>query len=211
MSHPVISVQSEMPIQEALNLMRREKIRRAPVVDKRGKLIGIVSETDLLHASPSDVTSLSVWELNYLLSKITVNEVMTKEALSVSPDTPVEVAARMMVDNVIGGMPVLREGEVVGMITETDLFKLFLEMLGARYPGVRVTAEVPNQPGELAKVTAAIHSNGGNILALTTALGESTETAVLTIKVEGIESDKLRNLLAPLVENFIDFRETGSG
>lgn len=211
MTKPVITVQKNLPIQDALNLMKREKIRRAPVVDKGGKLIGIVTETDLLHASPSDATSLSVWELNYLLSKITVDEVMTRDVLSVAPDTPVEAAARIMVDNSIGGMPVLREGEVVGMITETDLFKLFLEMLGARYPGVRVTAEVPNQPGELAQLTGAIHSNGGNILALTTALGESTETALITIKVEGIDPEKLRALLQPFVEEFIDFRETGSG
>lgn len=208
MSKPVISVQPDMPIQEALNLMRREKIRRAPVVDKQGRLVGIVSETDLLHASPSDATSLSVWELNYLISKIKVQEVMSAEVLSVTPDTPVEAAARMMVDNAIGGMPVLRDHEVVGMITETDLFKLFLEMLGARYPGVRITAEVPNKPGELAKLTSAIHSSGGNILALTTALGQSTEKTLLTLKVEGIEAEALRKLVEPLVDNFIDFRET---
>ena len=96
-----------------LNLMKREHIRRTPVV-KDGKLVGIVSDKDLLNASPSPATSLSVWELNYLLSKITVSEVMTKNVLTVTEDTPIEEAARIMADNKIGGLPVIRGGHVVG-------------------------------------------------------------------------------------------------
>jgi acetoin utilization protein AcuB len=211
MSKPVISVQPQMPIQEAHNLMKRERVRRFPVVTQAGKLVGIVSESDLLHASPSDVTSLSVWELNYLISRIKVEEVMSRDVRTVAEDTPVEAAARIMADNKIGGMPVVRDGEVVGMITETDLFKIFLEMLGARYAGVRLTALVPNIPGELAQITSAIHDNGGNIISLSTALGDSTETGLVTIKVEGIEAETLRTLVGPLVEEIVDLRETASG
>src|SRR3990170_3638875 len=130
MSHPVISVPPDMPIVDALNLMKREHIRRTPVI-KDGKLVGIVSDKDLLNASPSPATSLSVWEMNYLLSKITVKDVMTKDVLTVTEDTPIEEAARIMADNKIGGLPVMRGASVVGIITETDLFKLFLELLGA--------------------------------------------------------------------------------
>ena len=85
MSKPVISVPPDMPIVDALNLMKRERIRRTPVV-KDGQLVGIVSDKDLLNASPSPATSLSVWELNYLLSKITVREVMTRKVLTVNED-----------------------------------------------------------------------------------------------------------------------------
>ncbi len=120
-----------MPIVDALNLMKSEQIRRAPVV-KDNNLIGIVSDDDLLNASPSPVTSLSVWEINYLLSKITVSDVMTKNVLTVTEDTPIEEAARIMADNKIGGLPVMRDGNVTGIITETDLFKIFLELMGAR-------------------------------------------------------------------------------
>jgi acetoin utilization protein AcuB len=211
MSKPVISVPPSTPIQEALNMMKREHVRRFPVVTQDGKLVGIVSQSDLLHASPSDATSLSVWELNYLISRIQVEEVMTRDVLTVTADTPVEIAARIMADNKIGGMPVMREGQVVGMITETDLFKIFLEMLGARYAGVRLTALVPNIPGELAQITKAIHDNGGNIISLSTALGDSTETGLVTIKVEGIAKDQLQSLIEPYVDDIVDIRQTESG
>ena len=149
MSHPVITVQPELPIQEALFRMRRENVRRFPVVDKRGHLVGIVSEMDLLEASPSDVSSLSVHELTYLLHKITVDEIMTKNVITVDEDTPIEEAARIMVDKKIGGLPVLSKGKVVGIITETDLFKVSFRVLGSHERGVGFPVLVPNQPGEL--------------------------------------------------------------
>ena len=121
MSKPVIVVPPTMPINEALNLMKSKKIRRTPVV-KDGKLVGIISIEDLLNASPSQATSLSVWELNYLISKILVKDIMTTKVLTVAEDTPIEEAARIMVDNRIGGLPVLRGEDLVGIITETDLF-----------------------------------------------------------------------------------------
>ena len=208
MSRPVISIPPQTRIQEALNLMKRESIRRMPVIDQQGRMVGIVSERDLLHASPSDATSLSIWELNYLLSKITVDDLMSREVMTVTEDTPVEIAARVMADQKIGSMPVVRDGEVVGMITETDLFKIFLEILGARYAGVRLTATVLNIPGELAHITTAIHANGGNIISLSTALGESTATGLVTLKVEGMGQEELKGLIEPLVEQIVDIRTT---
>src|SRR3990170_281956 len=135
MTQPVITIEGEIPVQDALNLMGKEHVRRLPVVDGKGVLTGIVSERDLLHASASSATSLSVWELNYLISKIKVESVMSSDVITVTEDTPVEEAARIMADNKIGGLPVMRGGKVVGIITETDLFKLFLELLGARESG----------------------------------------------------------------------------
>ncbi len=120
-----------MPIQEALNLMLEKGIRRLPVVNSKGRLRGIVSDRDLLHASPSDATSLSVWELHYLLSKVTLRDVMTKSVITLEGDTPVEEAARIMVEKKIHGMPVMDGDNVVGIITETDLFKVLVELLEA--------------------------------------------------------------------------------
>ncbi len=206
MTRPVITVRPETPIQDALQLMRSEHIRRAPVVDDHGRLIGIVSERDLLHASPSEATSLSIWEVHYLLSKITVERIMAKDVVTVTEDTPIEEAARIMADNKIGGLPVLRGSEVVGMVTETDLFKVFLELLGAREAGVRMSALVADRPGELAKLTSAITKAGGNILALVVFLGESTENRLVTAKVEGLEQPALRKIVEPLVERIVDLR-----
>ena len=208
MSHPVVIIHPELPIMEALNLMKKEHIRRLPVVDKRGRLVGIVSEQDLLQAAPSSATSLSVWEVNYLIGKVIVKEVMSKDLITIAEDTPLEEAARTMVDNKIGGLPVVRDREVVGIITETDLFKVFLELLGAREPGVRLACLVPNIPGELAQLSKAIFDAGGNVLTLGTFLGESSENREITLKVAGISAQALEESIKPYVERILDIRES---
>jgi len=179
MSHPPITIPPEMSINEALSLFKKERIRRAPII-KGGKLVCIVSEKDLFNASPSPATTLSVWEMNYLLSKLTVAEVMTKNVITVTEDTPIEEAARIMADKRIGGLPVVKGSRVVGIITETNLFKMFLELLGAREQGVRVTALIEDQPGMLAKVTRTIADAGGNFIAFGQFVGEDVNSRVLT-------------------------------
>jgi len=129
MTQPVITAPPDMPIQEALNLMREKGIHRLPVVNSKGQLRGIVSDRDLLHASPSDATSLSVWELNYLLSKVTLRDVMTKSVITVEGDSRIRETARIMVDKKIHGLPVMDGENVVGIITETDLFKVLVDLL----------------------------------------------------------------------------------
>ena len=208
MSHPVITVTPKMPMQEAHKMMRDENVRRLPVVDERGKLVGIVSESDFLHAAPSDVSSLSVWEMNYMLSKITVEKIMTRDVITTQADTPIEEAARSMVDNKIGGLPVLKSGELVGIITETDLFKVFLEMLGARESGVRISVLIRNIPGTLTTLTKSIFDSGGNLVALGTFMGESTENREITLKVTGVDLDTLENAVKDHVERIIDIRKS---
>lgn len=207
MKHPVITIPPDMPIVDALNLMKREHIRRTPVV-KDGKLVGIISEKDLLNASPSPATSLSVWELNYLLSKITVNGVMNKKIFTVTEDTPIEEAARIMADNKIGGLPVMRGDHIVGIITETDLFKIFLELMGARYMGVRVTVLVREARGQLAKLSQAITNAGGNFVAFGMFQGEDSSNRMVTFKVEGISKEQIKAIVEPIVESVVDIRET---
>jgi len=209
MSHPVITIRPDMPIVEALNLMKREHIRRTPVV-KDGKLVGIVSDKDLLNASPSPATSLSVWEMNYLLSKIKVKNVMTTDVLTVTEDTPIEEAARIMADNKIGGLPVIRSGKIVGIITETDLFKIFLELMGAREMGVRVTALVHEERGQLAKISQAVAEAGGNFVAFGQFAGEDPTNRLVTFKVDGLEEAKLRSIIEPIVEELIDIRQSSA-
>ena len=207
MSRPVISVSPEDPINEVLAMFRNEHIRRAPVM-KDGKLVGIVSERDLLNASPSSATTLSVWEMNYLISKVKVKNVMTKKVITVDADTPIEAAARIMADKKIGGLPVISSEKVVGMITETDLFKILLELMGARQKGIRVTATVPDQPGELAKITKAIASNGGDFVSFGMFSGPDTNSKVVTFKVQGIKKDKIKEVLDNIVLKFWDIRQS---
>jgi acetoin utilization protein AcuB len=188
-------------------MMRVNKVRRLPVIVKN-KLVGIVSEKDLLNASPSPATSLSVWEINYLLSKLKVKEVMTKKVITATEDMILEDAARIMADNKIGCLPVMSGDKLVGIITETDLFKVFIELFAARTKGIRVTMLVPAIKGELAKITEQIASQGGNILALGTFLGDDPSNALVTIKIEDIQQDKLVEILEPVALSITDVRET---
>jgi acetoin utilization protein AcuB len=196
-----------MPVQDALALFKKEHIRRAPVI-KNGKMVGIVSDKDLLNASPSPVTSLSVWEINYLISKIKVSEVMTRKVVSVKTDTPIEEAARVMADNKFGGLPVVDDGHVVGIITETDLFKMLLELMGAREQGVRITAQVADNPGELARVTRAIADAGGSFLAFGQFTGPDTGSKLVTFKVSGIKKEAAKKALEGVVQKFYDIRQS---
>jgi len=203
-----ITVSPDTSIGEAMERMKREKVRRFPVLDKNRKLVGIVAYNDLLHASPSSVTSLSVWEVSYLLSQVKINEVMTKKVITVTENATLEEAARLMVDNEIGGLPVLRDDLVVGIITESDLFKVFLELLGAREKGVRLTVLAPYFKGSLAQISSKITERGGLILALNTFLGEDPTNWGCHLKVADLSKDELLEVVKPLVVKIIDVRET---
>jgi acetoin utilization protein AcuB len=206
MSKNPITITEDVPINQALQFMREQKVRRLPVLNKRGKLVGIVSERDLLYASPSPVTSLSIYELHYLVSKITVGEVMTRDVITVSEYTPLEEAARIMADNKIGSLPVVRDGKLVGIITESDLFKIFTEILGARDMGVRLSMLVPEQPGILAEITRAIANMQGNIISLGTFLGEDPTNRLITVKVADVPKDKLVAEMKILALEIVDAR-----
>jgi acetoin utilization protein AcuB len=208
-----ITIKPDVPIAEALEWMRREKVRRFPVVDKDGKLIGIIARSDLLHAAPSSVTSLNVWEVTYLLSQVKVEEVMTKEVITICEDCPVEEAARIMADNKVGGLPVMRDDAdgshpiVVGIITESDLFKAFLEVFGAREKGVRMTLLAPYFRGSLAQISSTITEHGGLIVALNVFLGEDPSNWGCVLKVSDISKDKLVEIVEPLAVEILDVRE----
>ena len=201
-----ITLTEDTSIDKALRLMREEKVRRFPVLDKHGHMVGIVAEKDLLYASPSPATSLSIYEIPYLLSKIKMHNLMTKEVITVTEDTPLEEAARIMADNKIGGMPVMREGKLVGIITETDMFKVFLELFGAREEGVRLTMLVPGEKGTLAKISGKIAELDGNILALGTIMGEDPTNYKLTVKVADVPQEQLVSAMNTLGLEILDER-----
>lgn len=207
MSTNPVTITTDCNITQALRVMRENQVRRLPVLDQDGELLGIVSEKDLLYASPSPATSLSIYEMHYLLSQLRVAELMTTDLMTVNSDTPLEEAARIMADNKIGGLPVLDDGQLVGIITETDIFKVFLELLGARDKGLRLTVEIPERKGEMARITTAIADLGGNILALGSFLGDDPTTAVVTVKVEDVPTDILLSAMEDLDLTIMDVRE----
>jgi len=207
MSRNPVTVQHDVSITEALKVMRENQVRRLPVLDDEGGMVGIVSEKDLLYASPSPATSLSIYELHYMLTHLKVSELMTAEVRSVAPDVPLEEAARIMADNKLGGLPVMESGRLVGIITETDIFKVFLELLGAREKGLRLTIEIPERKGEIARLTTEIARLGGNILALGTFLGDDPTTGVVTVKVEDVPLGQIEAAIEGLDLELLDARE----
>lgn len=156
------TIAPDATIGEALELMRKNKIRRLPVI-KDGKLVGIVTERELLEVSPSKATTLSIFEINYLLAKTKVSSVMTKDTKTISPDALLEEAAVIMREFSIGALPVVEGDKLVGIITETNIFDAFIELMGFRDIGSRITVEVGDAPGILADVSTIIKNDNVNI------------------------------------------------
>ena len=207
MTRNPITISPDTPVAEAQRIMRREKIHRLPVLNKKKELVGIVTEKDLLYASPSPVSTLDIHEMTYLLSQLTVKKVMSTQVLTITSDTVLEEAARIMVDSDIGGLPVVDSGSLVGIITESDLFKVFMELFGARHSGLRVTILIPDKPGEISALGQAITEKGGDIISLGTFLGTDASNAVCTMKVQGLAKDVLVEALKPCSIEIIDIRE----
>jgi acetoin utilization protein AcuB len=209
MISPAVTVEPDMPFQEALKVMQDGGFRRLPVVDKKGKLVGIVSERDLLYASPSPATTLSVWELTYILSKIQVEELMTKDVITTTADTPIEDAASLMVANKVRGLPVVDDGyKPVGVITDKDIFEILVEMFGGGQSGLRLTLSVPHRKGVLAGLSKAISDLGGYIVSFGSfPIPDEPDKDGMVVKVQGISQNQLVDTLENLGDHVVDARE----
>jgi len=199
----------EMPVTEAQEIMREGRIRHLPITDEGGNLVGLVTQRSLLGALPSNVSSFSHFEISYVLAKIKVSHVMVKEVTTIDEDTPIEVAARIMADQKIGCMPVMRDGELVGIITDNDLFATMVDLLGARRGGVRVTVLQPDRPGEIARLSTAIAKIGGN---LTVSVGSPSQEPgkwISVLKVTNVPRAELAQMIEALGDiQILDVRET---
>jgi acetoin utilization protein AcuB len=191
MTRPPVTITGGATVEQALALIEDQEIRHLPVVDAEGILVGILSEKDLLRAP----------------SEHLVENVMTRDVITVTEYTPLEEGARIMADHKVSSLPVMRNGKLVGIITETNLFKLFLELLGARQRGLRLTMLVPEEKGTLASVTGEITAMGGNILALGTFRGEDPTNRMVTVKVSDVPGEKLIAIMEALGMEIVDMRE----
>ena len=176
---------------EAHRYMRENSIRHLPIVRKDGRLVGLVTRETLMQAMPSSVTTLSIWEMNYALNRVRVRDVMVRDVITTEEDVAIEKAARVMIENKIGCLPVMRGDALVGIITDTDMLSALMELMGARQTGVRVTLQVPDAPGELAKDTAAIAEQGGDVVAGGTYPAEEPLKANITLKIRHVPQDEL--------------------
>jgi acetoin utilization protein AcuB len=186
-----ITATRQATVAQAMALIKEHQLHYLPVLDESDTLVGILSEKDLLRAQADD----------------RVEQVMTKDVVTVTEYTALEEAARMMVEHRVRSLPVLRDDRLVGIITESDLFQILLELLGAWEEGVRLTMLVPEEKGMLASVTGEITSMGGNILALGTFRGQDPTNRMVTVKVANVPSEKLVAIMEALGMEIVDVRE----
>jgi acetoin utilization protein AcuB len=200
------TITPDVSVLEATERMQRERVRRYPVIAD-GKLVGIVSLDDLLRAGPSAVESLNVLEISYKLSQVKVGDVMTKDVITVTEFTPLEAAAKLMLDRKIGGLPVVRDGILLGIITESDIFRIFADLLGATEPGIRISVLAPYYKGSLAELSTAIAQHGGLITAFNIFRGEDPTNWGAHLKVAEISEEDLVEAIRPLVLTVLDMSE----
>jgi acetoin utilization protein AcuB len=190
-----ITAESETLVLEAQKMMREHNIRRLPIVDK-GKLTGIITQHDLLAAAPSPATSLSIYELNYLLSKMKVKDIMKKNPVTVGPDTPFEEALRIGQERKIGSFPVVENGKLVGITTESDIVRVLTRALGIREEGSRVTIEgLGGKLGELQKIISIVDQHQTVILSMMTFPRPEKKDWMIVLRLKTTNPD-------PIVKDF---------
>jgi len=205
MTTDVVSVDEETSMMKASIIMKEKKIRSLPVVNKQGKVIGIVSDRDLKDAAPSKATTLDVYELNYLLSSMKIKDIMTKNVVFVRPDETVEFAAILMLENRISSLPVLNSNDkLVGIITQTDVFKVLISITGVYTGGIQFAFSLEDRPGSLKEPADVIRSHGGRIISILS----TRETAEpgrrnVYVRCSTLPDQTLRTVVKELEERFV--------
>lgn len=195
MTRNPVTADSETLVLDAQKLMKENNIRRLPVVDK-GKLVGIVTKHDLLEAAPSPATSLSVFELNYLLAKMKVKEIMKKNPVTITPDTPFEEALRLGQEKKIGAFPVVENGKLVGITTESDIIRFVTRVLGIKEEGSRITIEgLGGKLGDLEKIVSVANQHHTVILSMMSLPRPEKKDWMIVLRLKTNDPD-------PLVKDF---------
>lgn len=205
MSSPAIALRREDSIATAVSLMRQKRIRRIPIVDDSGALVGIVSDRDLKEVSPSRASTLDIWELHYVLDRLKLGDIMTKKPWTVKPDTPIEKAALLMMQKRVEGLPVLDDGrKLAGIITEGDVFRALVELTGVGKHRVRISLLVPDEPGSIREVADVCRAQGARIHSVLGSYAKVPEgKRELVMRVQGPGVEELR---AALSQRFGDVR-----
>lgn len=206
MTRNPLYIHPDLKVPEARNMMKKEKVGQLLVLDRNNKLAGIVTERDLVNASPSGATTLSIFEISSLLANLKVEEVMKKDVITVSEDIVIEEAARIMVDNHISALPVMRGDVPVGIVSDGDLFRLFINMFGARMPGLRVSMLVPERKGELHALAEVLDKQGANVSTMVVCDGCDVTNRMCITKVSDISKEDLLEAVKPLDLKIIDIR-----
>jgi len=189
MSTNVVTVTEDTLVNDARKIMEAHRIRRLPVM-RKGKLVGLVTKHMLLEAAPSPATSLNIWELNYLLSKMTVKDIMVKNPFTISPDMPLEEALQIGQDKGFGAFPVVDEERLVGVITESDIVRMMTRVLGVRDKGKKIDIRAAAQFGNLTRIMDVLDKRKTVLLSMMTLPPEEGEIdwlVMLRVRTEDAE------------------------
>jgi acetoin utilization protein AcuB len=192
MTRKPVTARPKTTYNEAMRLMERNDIQHLPILNKKDQLIGIVSHSDMLEAEPSRVSTLSVYEIASLLEKVTMDQIMSHPVKAISQECAISEAAHYMLEEEIGCLPVLDGDEVVGIITDTDIFKTFVEVTGGGEAGTRIEAKLPNEMGQLAAFTKAVTDAGSWIVSLAITYDESGDYFFIDMKERRGDEDEIR-------------------
>lgn len=203
MSSDVISVEEEASMMKASVLMKENNIRRLPVI-RKGKLVGLVTDTDLKEASPSKATTLDIYEISYLLSEIKVKELMSKDVIYVKPDETIEFAAVLMLENKISGLPVINDQQkLIGVITETDIFKALIHITGVYSGDTQFALCLRDKPGSVHEASDVIRTMGGRVVSILTSYDLADEGyRNVYFRIRHMEHERLVKLVNILEEKF---------
>ena len=195
---------------EALRLMKKNNINHLPIVDDKGRPIGIVTTGGMLRASPSPATTLNVYEIASLLENVTMESIMVSPVLAVDESCSITNAANFMLQNKINSLLITRDGILVGIITAADIFRTFVEITGGVQPGTRIEAKLPNQKGHLAPFIQAL-SNAGSYIVSVTLSNNEDEYGYWDVKERGGNEDEMRKELDKLgYVEVLSFRQSDS-
>jgi CBS-domain-containing membrane protein len=192
MSVNVRTVGLETNINEAFSMMKENNIRRLPVVEK-GKLMGIITLSDLNQAAPSTATTLSIHELNYLLAKTTIKDILPKkqQVITIGPDNYIETAAKVMRKYRVSGLPVIENNQLVGIVTETDIFDALIDILGVKKTHSRIDLYTSDRPGTVAAITGMIANKGKNILNTVVYFDEKRDQYKMIVRIEELDNEDI--------------------
>lgn len=188
MTTDVVSVGPDTSLLKVGKLMKDHHIRRIPVVDENGQVVGIISDRDVRDASPSKATTLDMYEMHYLLAELKAKNIMTAKPITVKPTDTVEQAALIMLDNKVGGLPVVNDsGKLVGIISDHDVFKALVDITGARLGGLQFAIELPDQPGTARPLFDLLRARNARLLSVLTVSNDDGNRQ-LFIRVRDLEN-----------------------
>jgi len=212
MSKTVVTVDVNDSMENAMKLLKDHDINMLPVMEK-GKLVGVVTDRDVKRSSASDATTLEIHELLYLVSKIKVKDIMTKDPVTVPSDYTIEETAQVLLENNISGVPVVDKKRVVGTITQTDIFRALISLTGVGKRGIQLAFQVEDRPGSIREVADIIRKHGGRIVSILSSYEHVPEGyRKVYIRDYGIERKELKQLKNELKEKatllyMVDHRE----